>query len=190
MPGVLDSHNWGGDDDSGWINSSSGIVSVYGGKKYFGQDQVPGPWDVVGHAREKVIDFAPNVTFQQVMAVTKDTYTNLVFGVRTDPSFFVQGCAGVYFGAYQTGALEAFLWDVNTNNTSSIRIPLVKNKDYTARIVTMEDGKIEAFIGKHSLGVSANWGSVPYTTMHGMLAFSECGNGTGLAVIDNYKVSQ
>lgn len=188
---VLDIHTWAGGNDDGWVNSPQGIVTVVHNEKVFGQFEVPGQWDKVGHYRDHAIPFAPNQVFSQVMAATEDTFTDFCFGIRPNGSFTINGCAGVYFAAYQNNAFEAFLWDQNTNQSSAIRIPILKNKDYMVKIVTMENGYIEAFVGNDSLGVSVNQGSGGAPAgFYGMLAFGQCGNGTGVAVIDNYKVVQ
>ncbi len=125
------------------------------------------------------------------MAATADTYTDFCFGLRQEGSFAIYGCAGVYFAAYQNNAFEAFLWDTNTNNSSPTRLPIRKNKDYVCKIITMDNGYIETFVGNSSLGVSVNQGSGGAPAgFYGMLAFGQCGNGTGVAIIDNYKVVQ
>lgn len=185
---IIDSHNWANGDDYGWVNSPQGIVQPIQNVKVFGQFEVPGQWDKVGHYREQAIAAAPGLVFEQRMLVTKDTYTDVCFGIQQNPSFSIFGCAGVYFSAYQTGALQAFLWDVNTNNTSPMRLAIEANKFYTVRLKILPDLRVAAFLKDSPLGETVNFGSAPYSSLYGMLAFGQCGNGTGVAQIDNYKV--
>jgi hypothetical protein len=188
---TLDIHNWGGNSDDGWTNYAlEGTVYVYRNQKFYG-----GPpyttWGHVGSYRTTPLDLVDGITFTQHMLVTADTYTDVAFCVHTDPSFNIYGSVGVYFAAYQTGPLKAYMWDMNTiQSNGGIGIDIIKNKFYTCKIVIADTGFASVYLNDELIGTTVNWGSGgPQAHLYGMTAFSQVGYGTGMAIIDNYKVT-
>lgn len=182
---IIDSHNWAGNNDSGWVNrTETGAVFVFGGRKFF----VPTADQAYkcGHYRqEPIIGQAGMVWRMPTLLSHSDTLTDCQVLLR-DKTGDVGNDGPDGFGAYFTGGQILCKDGTSYAGTPVPYSPLVF---IDIRVKMLPNGHLQLFKGTTLLAISQATYPFIDRPLHCNLWVSRVGGGTGFVAVDNYRVT-